>query len=187
MNKTIFFSLLLIISLISSIVFINYDISQQHHLNEASDNDSFMINAQYRQYDLSGQLHFMLNAKRMMHYRTHDTAYFTQPHLFGYTAEHIPWQVDAINGKTLKGTQQIYFWDHVILKQESYPRHPDTTTIQTNTMTVFPNQSLATTQDPVTILRPQSIAYGTGLNANLKTGMIQLLSQARGSYDPQKD
>lgn len=185
-KSTWFLSLLLIVMMVFSILFINYDILNQTP-KKVTPIDSFMIDAEYRQYDELGQIHFTLNSEHMTHYQMHDTAYFTNPHLFGYTAERIPWQVDAARGKTLQGTHQVYFWNNVILKQLSYPRHPDITTIQTSSITIFPYRSLGITDQPVTVLRPNSVAHGLGMRADFKSGIIELLSQARGSYDPNQN
>lgn len=183
---TFFFSALLIILMAFSMIYISHDILNQVSKKNTTI-DSFMVDAEYRKYDMLGQIHFTLNSAHMVHYQTHDSAYFTKPHLMGYTAERIPWQVDANSGKTIKGTHQVYFWDNVILKQLSYPHHPDTTTIQTTALTVFPYQSLGVTDKPVMITRPNSVAHGIGMRADFKSGMITLLAQARGSYDPKKD
>lgn len=59
-------------------------------------------------------------------------------------------------------------------------------TITTSELTLFPKQSRAFTKKPVTLLRPGTTIHGTGFNANLKTGVYQLLSEASAVYQPEE-
>ena len=56
------------------------------------------------------------------------------------------------------------------------------TDITTSHVTILPNQSIAKTDQSVTITRPDSIVKATGMQADFKTGIIELLSHSRGIY-----
>ena len=58
------------------------------------------------------------------------------------------------------------------------------TTITTTQAYIYPKQSLAKTDQPVTIKHLQSVAEGKGMEADLKNGNYTLLSQSQGNYVP---
>ena len=184
MNKASWgLSIVLLSALGTSILFIHKEVALKS-VASTRDIDSFMIDADYTQYDEDGNVHVRLISPYMAHYRTNDRAFFRQPSLSGYTAERVPWQVTADHGKTLKGVNQVYFWDNVVLKQLSYPNHPDTTLIKTSTLMVYPKRSYAETDQAVTITRPNSVAEGVGMQTDFKSGIMKLLSHATGDYVP---
>jgi lipopolysaccharide export system protein LptC len=60
------------------------------------------------------------------------------------------------------------------------------TRFATEHLRVFPKQDLATSADPVTISRSDSILAGTGLRADMKSHRVQLLANVKGSYAPRR-
>jgi len=60
------------------------------------------------------------------------------------------------------------------------------TRFNTARLQIFPRKDLATSQDPVTISRADSILHGTGLRADMKSHHIQLLANVKGRYAPRR-
>lgn len=55
---------------------------------------------------------------------------------------------------------------------------------RTAQLNIFPKKNLATSADPVTITRSDSILQGTGLRADMHAHRIQLLADVKGRYAP---
>jgi len=60
----------------------------------------------------------------------------------------------------------------------------DRTRFSTARLQIFPNKSLALSDDAVTISRADSILHGTGLRADMQSHHIQLLANVKGRYAP---
>lgn len=58
------------------------------------------------------------------------------------------------------------------------------TTFRTQSLDVFPRQSLARTADPVTMTRPGITQRGVGMEVDMKTRQYKLLSQVKTRYEP---
>jgi len=76
-----------------------------------------------------------------------------------------------------------HFWQNVIIHHAADGNNPSTL-IKTTTLSVYPNQQIAKTEDYIVLIQPSIIVKAIGMNANLNTGDIKLLSQARSEYVP---
>lgn len=145
--------------------------------------DAFMHEAYYLEYNEQGLLKSSLYSPFVRHFNNKDeTVYFSKPRATVFTAKRVPWHVKARYGKSIHSGKVVYLWDHVNMHQPQQPMQPETT-ITTSAMTIFPHRSLAKTNRKATIKRPESTVSGIGATANLKTGIIQLLSHSQGVYD----
>ena len=187
MSKAIWLlTLVFFLGLLGSVWLIENDL-MAHNKNKVANLDSYMLNAHYSQFDSRGNLHFQLSSEKMNHYHSHDAAYFTKPHLYGFTKEGIPWTVDADFAQTTQGTHKIFFWQNVVLVQLSYPHHSAVTQIKTSSLNVYPYHSYAETTSPVILTRENSTANGTGMQADFKSGIMKLLTQTKTTYQPKLD
>ena len=105
------------------------------------------------------------------------------PHRICYFDDqnHVPWIITADNGQSQAGVSQVHLWGNVKLLQPP-ARNSHNMTMTTSSLIIFPEKQLAQTDQPVVITEPGTVINGVGLRANLNTGEIQLLSQARGVY-----
>lgn len=147
--------------------------------------DGFMTQATTYNFNSLGQLQKRIIASKMQHYPTHDQIIFTNPDILIYTRNRIPWHITALRGTSKKNNQVVRLYDHVKLHQSSRPNHP-ATTIVTSQLTIYPKKSFAHTDQPATIIRPDSIISGTGVNADLQKGIFNLISHSRGIYVAQQ-
>jgi len=58
------------------------------------------------------------------------------------------------------------------------------THFQTESLSVFPHQNRAQSDDAVTVTRADSILHATGMRADMKSHQIQLLADVKGRYVP---
>lgn len=67
---------------------------------------------------------------------------------------------------------------------DSPPGAPQPTKMTTAQLNVFPDKSLASTPELVTVTRPGFILRGRGFETDMKSKQYQFKSQVRSSYDP---
>jgi lipopolysaccharide export system protein LptC len=100
-----------------------------------------------------------------------------------YRNSPLPWYVEAKHAKAHHGMDEINFWENVTIHHAADAQHP-ATLIKTESLFVKPNEQTALTKDFVTLTQPNLIVKATGLQADMNTGDIKLLSEARGEYVP---
>ena len=182
MSKSVSLSILLIVMVCLSIHFMLRNVPRCHStLKQQLDNqpDVFMHNVSYFQYDYQGLLHSHLKTRLIVHYPLEDSSYFNHPYYLIYTDKRVPWTVVANQGKSQGGVHRVYFWDHVKIHESQQPTEPETT-IATRTLTIFPNHFFAKTDKDVIITRPNSTIQAAGMAADLKKGIVHLLSHSIG-------
>ena len=143
--------------------------------------DSFIRDASYYQYDEKGLLHSHLDSSLIIHFPYKNSSQFSDPHYFMYTNKHVLWNIKADSGKSQHGIQCIYLRNDVKIYELQQSIKPETT-IVTNTLTLFPNYSFAKTNGPVTITQSNAVIQAIGMTANLKNGLVHLLSHSQGIY-----
>jgi lipopolysaccharide export system protein LptC len=185
MSRSIWLGLLLIgAACFSTILMLKNTNHQQPQplANPSRHPDAFMINASYYEYDAQGLLHSHLFTPKVLHFKFQNSAQFIHPNFMIYTDKtQSPWYITANHGISRDGVNWVYLWDNVQIHQ---PQQPDNlpTNITTDNVTIFPNQSVAQTEEDVTISRPDSIVKARGMQTNFKTGVVELLSHSRGIY-----
>lgn len=144
--------------------------------------DAYMYNVTaVRTNALSGTLQDQLFTPEMIHYSIGDTTNITTPHLIIFNSSGEPWNIYANHGQAQSGVTTLQLWDNVRLIQAAGPKNA-ALSMTTSAMTVFPKDQYAETAQPVTLWQTGGKATSVGLHAYLKTGIIDLLSQARGQY-----
>lgn len=185
MSRSIWLSLLLIVAACFSTILMLKNTSHRQPLvldNPSKHPDAFMINAKYYEYDDQGLLHSRLFTTKVLHYKYQNSAQFIHPDFMIYTDKaQAPWYISAAHGMSRDGVSWVYLWDNVQIHQPQQPNNLPTD-IATDHVTILPNQSIAKTDDDVTITRPDSIVKAKGMQTDFKTGIIELLSHSRGVY-----
>jgi lipopolysaccharide export system protein LptC len=144
--------------------------------------DAYMVNAFFFKTNEEGQRELTLSSPYVTHYPLKDSSTFQKPVIYIYK-EGAKWQVTANHANGEQGASTFYLWDNVKVKR--LPSHQNTSSLLlTHSLRVFPKENVVTTQDVVTILQPGLKIKAVGLEGNLKTGNIKLLSKTRGEYDP---
>lgn len=144
----------------------------------------YVWNANYITYNELGHRHGELQSPLTRHYLKNNTTTFTSPHIIIHTEKGTHWVIDAKQGQSQHGDQNIHLSNQVVVRQ--YPAEPKNpiTLLKTNSLYIYPKQSKALSHQWVTITRDNMRASGIGLITNLKTGYSQLLSHSKGVFVP---
>lgn len=183
--KNIIISILLAISIIlSGWSFLKSNHSDNVVVTDTENRpDAFMENVSALVTNRDGKATLKIESPKMIHYHNNDMTYIEKPHIIIYRQTSEPWHINSDFAKATKGIDQILFWDNVVIRHEPDEGNPETT-IKTATLTVFPHDQIAKTEDKITLLQPNTSVYGIGLLANMNNGSIKLLKEARGDYAP---
>jgi lipopolysaccharide export system protein LptC len=150
--------------------------------NQATHPDTFIIQATYIHLDPTGHVQSKFSTPQVVHYAKNNRSEFSSPHIVIYDQERRPWVINAAHGQSLFGTQQIKLWGNVKVQHLTLQQQSDLTLL-TSTLKYFPEQQLAQTDQPVTIIQPGMVVNSVGLKADLKSAAVQLLSNVRARYE----
>lgn len=145
--------------------------------------DGFMEEVKATIMDKEGKPRLKVETPILTHYAENDATELTKPHVTIYRQSPQPWHINSNFAKTKKGIQEITFSDHVIIHHLPDLNNP-MTKLETSTLTVFPDQQLAKTQEAITMTQPSTTIRAVGMLANWDQGTVELLSQAREEYVP---
>ncbi len=152
-------------------------------VNDPKKPDSYMEVVTAMQYGANGKPTMQLITPKMVHYPENDSTDIFAPHVTIYRKSPQPWFIEANFAKTTDGVKEILFWSNVTIHHPSDIENP-ATSLQTEELTIFPDQQLARTDLAVTFIQPDTTVHAIGMLANLNDNTIKLLSQAQGEYAP---
>ena len=152
----------------------------------ADEPDLFIEDGVVSQYREDGSLHFRLRSERITHFERDredrdSIAELAQPNLELHASEWPePWHVRAASGDlrtaaaAAGGEERLNLRGDVVLRQE---RGGDGfVEVRTSLLTLYPDRQLAQTDQPVIIASEAARASAAGLEANLRSGEMKLLS-----------
>jgi lipopolysaccharide export system protein LptC len=145
--------------------------------------DAFMENVTALMMNKEGMPSLKIVTPKLTHYTDNDTSNFLTPKLTIYRQSPEPWYITSQYGKSTQGMTNVFFWQHVNIQHAADVSSPETL-IKTPTLLVHPNDRTAETKDWITLIQPNTTIKAVGMQANMKTGDIKLLSQVRGEYVP---
>ena len=164
----------------------------------ADEPDLFIEDGVISQYREDGSLHFRLRSSRITHFERgrdgHDgIAQLTRPSLELHDSERpgterlgpsgsSPWHIRAAAGElrtvaaAAGSEEQVNLRGEVVLRQD---RGSDGfTEVRSTLLTLYPKRQFAQTDQPVMITSEVGRASAAGLEANLQSGQMKLLSSA---------
>ncbi len=133
--------------------------------------------------DKQGKPSMKIVTPKLSHFTENDTTQLRTPSLTLYRKSPNPWYVTAKYAKATQGIENVFFWEDVVIHRAADENNPSTL-IKTTTLLVHPNKQTAETQDNIIMIQPNLMVHATGMYADMNTGDIKLLSQARGEYVP---
>jgi len=134
------------------------------------------------QFDTEGKLVNDLKTPLMRHISANNTHWFKTPDIIISQPNQPAWTIHAKEATALYGGQQITLNNNVIIHQEK-DEHTQESTFKTESITYFPKDKLATTPLDITYEHSGHVLQSTGMKAYLAEKRIQLLSQAKGTYE----
>ncbi|MFL0810200.1 MAG: LPS export ABC transporter periplasmic protein LptC [Agarilytica sp.] len=137
-------------------------------------------------YQKDGSINYTFNADRLEHYRQQNESreiytLVENPQLVIYQDDE-PWFVNARKGKIFSPEQEIELWSKVQIDHTNFEGLE--TKIETEKLMIDPNNKVANTEESVKISADTAVIEGRGMDANMKTERLRLLSNVRGVYEP---
>jgi lipopolysaccharide export system protein LptC len=151
--------------------------------NDPSKADTFMEEVIATTINKEGNPTLKLITPKMVHYPKDDSTDIMAPRVTIYRKSPEPWHIDSNFAKTTNGTSTILFWSHVNIHHSTDAENPETNLL-TESLTVFPDKKLASTDLPITFIQPDTTVHAVGMLANLNDNTIKLLSATQGEYAP---
>lgn len=145
--------------------------------------DTIITNLTVRRFDTAGKIVNYLQTPEVQHIPNNNTHFFKSPHMKLSQADQPAWEISAKQAKAINGGEQITFIHDVIIHQDKSDRTQEST-MKTEELSYFPKEKLASTELAVSFEQPGRIVHSEGMRAYLAKKRIQLLSQARATYEP---
>lgn len=183
-------ALWLVMALISFSGFAWYFVSATppHPLSEdilSTTADTVIQNLTVREFDHQGQLAHYVETPLMRHIEKNNTHWLKTPRIIIKQANQKDWTIQAQQAVTLHGGEQITFSRQVIVHQVSGVNNQEST-FATEELVYFPKTKLATSPVAVSYQQPGNMIQSTGMRAYLDKKHVQLLNEARGTYEGQR-
>jgi len=145
--------------------------------------DAFMEDVTSTVMDKQGKVKMKIISPKMTHYAESDTTQLLNPQLILHRKSPTPWYINSRYGEATHGTDNVKFWDDVVIRHAADQTNPPTL-IKTSSLLIHPDAQTAETIDPITLTQPSLTVKATGMYADMASGNIKLLSKARGEYAP---
>jgi len=166
-----------------SIFISNHNHDKKYFSHHDDEPDAYMENVSATIFNKAGTLSLKVTTPKLVHYVLNDTTYVLKPDVTIYRNSPKPWYINSDFAKSTGGSTQILFWEHVLIHHPADTQNP-ITTMETATLTVYPDKEIAATDQPVIIQQPDTIVHAIGMLANMNDGTVKLLSKAQGEYVP---
>ena len=147
--------------------------------------DMVFNNLTVHQFDTTGRLVNFIHTPLMHHIPANNTHVLKTPHIIISQPNQPAWEIRSDQATAIYGGQQITFNKDVIVHQQKGENTVEST-FKTEEITYFPKDKLATTLLDVTFEQPGHLVQAKGMKAYLAKKRVKLLSQARGTYDPNR-
>lgn len=145
--------------------------------------DVFVKKIDTIQYSETGEKKYHLTAPKIKHYLEDSSAHVEQPIFDIYSTNGEPWQVTSNSALIINDGEQIDLVDNVEISGLHTTTHKNTK-LTTSKATYYPSSNTANTDSDVTIKQPGTNIDATGMEAFFNDGNIKLLSNVKGSYNP---
>ncbi len=182
-KNIVFSSVMMIVVLTAAWMTLSYHPKPLMNKSTTLEPDAYMENVVTITLNQQGNPKMKLVTPQLIHFDKSDVTQLISPTLTLYRNSPQPWRVTAQYARAIKGIEQIDFLGNVVIKH-AMPSHSQETVIKTASLRVFPNNQTAETQDAITLEQPNTLIKATGMLANMNSGDIKLISEARGEYVP---
>ena len=127
-----------------------------------------------RRYELAG--------KRLVHFESDSSSLLSSPTLLYHDYKRAPLTVSADTAELENGGENVYFRGNVRIDRPAYDRNPQLG-VATNYLHVTPDEEIAKTDQPVTMVEGASTVRSVGLEFDNRTNRVKLLSQVQAHYE----
>jgi lipopolysaccharide export system protein LptC len=145
--------------------------------------DWFMDDFVATEMDATGRPKHRLEGTRMRHFPRDDSTDLSVPYVVFYRDGEPPWTVAAQRGWVSSEGRVILLNDAVHIHRDAAPgvRAVD---VETDELLLRPDEEYAETDAPIRVRTADSLTTGVGVRVYLQEERVEVLSQARGRYEP---
>lgn len=148
------------------------------------DPDYYAENFTVRRFAPSGGVQNMLTAKKMVHYPDDDTTVVTEPQM-SFLKGPRPTHLTALQGLVGPEAGEIVLVGGVRGVRAATATDPEIVFTTTH-LTVFPDDEVARTSAPVTIVQGASVIKGVGMEADNKSQVYQVHNQVNSTIEKKR-
>lgn len=147
------------------------------------DPDYIVSNFVTSQTDVNGILRYKLAAVEMKHYPDDDSTDLVRPRYTQFSVGKPYTQVEALRGYVTSDGEQVQLVDNVKITRQAFANKGEMT-VETNHLTILPDQDLVRTDSPVVIKQaPKTIIHATGMIYEKDKKIVTLLHKVRAHYE----
>lgn len=147
------------------------------------DPDYTMSNFVTSQTDTTGKLRYVLAATEMVHYPDDDSTVLQRPRFTQYTTDKPYTRLEGLRGYVSENGEEILLVDNVKVTREAFDGKGEMQ-INTDRLTILPDQDLVTTDSPVVITQaPKTVIHATGMVYNKKDRTLKLNKRVKAHYE----
>ena len=149
----------------------------------ARDADFFMERFTVIEMDAAGLPKHRLKADYMKHYPRDDSTELTRPVLTLYQKDGPPWVIVAQRAWVGPHGDLVRLIGAVHMERKKGP-HNAPMRVDSHDVLVRPDDEYAQTDAPATLVTDRGVTKGLGVRIYFEDHLIQILSRARGRYEP---
>jgi lipopolysaccharide export system protein LptC len=153
------------------------DFSKRH------DPDAIVENFSAVRLNEQGTPHFIMAAKKMLHYPDDDSTTLEAPHLTAVSAGRRAIHATAGRGIVSSKGDEVFLLESVEVLREASESQNELR-IHTDYLRFIPDQERADTDRSVTILEGRSAVHATGLEMDNRARTLKLMSRVKSEYAP---
>lgn len=150
------------------------------------DPDAIVENFSATKLNEEGLPSFIISAKKMLHYPDDDSTSLDAPRITLLSAERPTLHATATRGTLSSNGDEVFLYDDVEVLREASAEQ-DKLTLTTNYLHVIPDQNLANTDSPVTLVDAHNTVHATGMEMDNNTRTLKLLSLVTSVHLPIKN
>lgn len=145
--------------------------------------DYFIVDFDRKKMDTQGKVASTFHASRVDHYPGQQIAKLQQPRAITYNEGNPPWFLRADQGVRDERNNRITLQGDVVANQR-YRDQEKFSLIETEQLNLFLDEDYLITDQPIRITTESSFTQSIGAKAWMDRGIVQLLRNAAGHYQP---
>jgi lipopolysaccharide export system protein LptC len=142
--------------------------------------DFWMRDAASERFDEQGERLFVLHAERMEHYPDDGRIELNEPDLTYFAPRALHWEMRARHGLLSGDRSRVDLEENVVVHRR--PPAGTAQRMETDWLTVFPDDDFAITDAPVRVIEPPGHIFGIGMRIMMAEDRFTLENRVRGRY-----
>ncbi len=189
MTKFVQFFPLLLLAVLASLTFwLDRAVRQDSKVNtvKSHDPDYIIENVVARRMAADGEIKHTLYAGRITHFPDDDMTLLESPRFVSNSSSRGLTTITSRTARVSSDGEDLYFETDVRASRAAYANRSELV-LTTSYLHVIPDENLARTDKPVTIVDALTVAHAIGLEMNSETRIVKFFSGFKGTYhDPQR-